>query len=1181
MVSKTLIPRPEWEKPADKKPLWRRILLGVFGGLATIFSSAGTQGRAQVFAPATGRVRGMIQDKKGVAGAGQGGVSRTDFNLQQEVQKQITLGRENALEENVAYTQIQAYTVKQGDTLRSIATSFYGDEGKWRDIRNANTGKISNADLISPGQVLTIPGGAIIGVSLTETPAQTTDAAAVAIVAMNTATAVTAAGNASQYLTLTQAAVARNDVPGAVTAASYAVASAMVATAAAPGSPAANKAMASADSAVKALNTLDQTEVATVIWQSAQIMDAANAGETGGGTSGVTSGSSISSGTSGATTATAGATTATAGTAPTADSSFTSGFTIAGVNFGGNIQSLDLGQSYGPITTAVMNTTGLSGPVTTFGMVLLGLAPVVGIGVTAINLADAITVNVNNSTLADSLNLALEDTGAPLSISIEAQPDNSIFNGLNPALANMLAEGTLTFAQAQSIQASLNTGNFSVAEVATINAAINAEGGVPGASIGILAGGGVSGGNSNATAANQGSVTINGVTYTGAQVAAAPEAAIAMAVALDNISAKVQARSTNVSIDALSDANNLASNNINAVGPPATKSANDAVSFAIDAVSAAKAFGEALAVSTNQQNISPELSQAISQVNQNIAIGENTISYTNPQISGNKANTPQAQANLNAALAAAVESLNESVQSLNNTVASLTDVAFGQGTMANAIAVEGSQDAADIAASMSTSISPTALGAQGSQGTSGVTGQGHGTGQGLGEGQAGQVGQTSQGQQGQTAQGEVAQGQEGQQGQITQSEVTQNSVFGPSTGLSQSELDAMDVAVAGSPVNITAENTPEALSIDVAPTSSFTPTPVTESSLAPPTTEAAPTTQDVTLADINNPTTNFESNLTADVVTDTITEAEAQSINEGIAAQTDTSPNAGVAPDTGQAAPTAQQDLGNLYTGQGSPSLSAAPGASSAGNISGGPAFGGFTGPVGTTISCFIADTPILMADGTHKPIEKIELGDLLQSWDWHAKKAVLVPVTQVTRSTPADSLHRINGVQVTSMHRFAVGAYVWKRAHELVVGDVVWGPNGEKTLIKTADILNTTPTVFNLRVGRFERTANFYVGDEEAFYLVHNDGDGGDSGGAGGGSGGDSGTGSADGEGVGTASDSSSTGAGTGTGGPGVGGGTGESDTGVAGTPGPAADSAVGPADSPADDPGLNLGNAPASARK
>jgi nucleoid-associated protein YgaU len=47
--------------------------------------------------------------------------------------------------------------VQRGDTLRSIAARFLGDERRWREIFEANRATISNPDIIRPGMELVIP----------------------------------------------------------------------------------------------------------------------------------------------------------------------------------------------------------------------------------------------------------------------------------------------------------------------------------------------------------------------------------------------------------------------------------------------------------------------------------------------------------------------------------------------------------------------------------------------------------------------------------------------------------------------------------------------------------------------------------------------------------------------------------------------------------------------------------------------------------------------------------------------------------------------------------------------------------------------------------------------------------------------------------------------------------------
>lgn len=49
------------------------------------------------------------------------------------------------------------YTVEKGDTLWTIAKSYYGDGSKYQKIVEANQPMITNPDEIYPGQVLRIP----------------------------------------------------------------------------------------------------------------------------------------------------------------------------------------------------------------------------------------------------------------------------------------------------------------------------------------------------------------------------------------------------------------------------------------------------------------------------------------------------------------------------------------------------------------------------------------------------------------------------------------------------------------------------------------------------------------------------------------------------------------------------------------------------------------------------------------------------------------------------------------------------------------------------------------------------------------------------------------------------------------------------------------------------------------
>ena len=49
------------------------------------------------------------------------------------------------------------HVVRRSDTLTEISTRYYGTMRRWRDIYDANRGKIPNPDLLPEGVTLVIP----------------------------------------------------------------------------------------------------------------------------------------------------------------------------------------------------------------------------------------------------------------------------------------------------------------------------------------------------------------------------------------------------------------------------------------------------------------------------------------------------------------------------------------------------------------------------------------------------------------------------------------------------------------------------------------------------------------------------------------------------------------------------------------------------------------------------------------------------------------------------------------------------------------------------------------------------------------------------------------------------------------------------------------------------------------
>jgi nucleoid-associated protein YgaU len=74
-----------------------------------------------------------------------------------EVEADIKVTGGGATAAAATATAGKSYTVKAGDTLSKIAKEHLGDANAYMKIFDANRDKLSNPDLIKPGQVLTLP----------------------------------------------------------------------------------------------------------------------------------------------------------------------------------------------------------------------------------------------------------------------------------------------------------------------------------------------------------------------------------------------------------------------------------------------------------------------------------------------------------------------------------------------------------------------------------------------------------------------------------------------------------------------------------------------------------------------------------------------------------------------------------------------------------------------------------------------------------------------------------------------------------------------------------------------------------------------------------------------------------------------------------------------------------------
>ena len=131
---------------------------------------------------------------------------------------------------------------------------------------------------------------------------------------------------------------------------------------------------------------------------------------------------------------------------------------------------------------------------------------------------------------------------------------------------------------------------------------------------------------------------------------------------------------------------------------------------------------------------------------------------------------------------------------------------------------------------------------------------------------------------------------------------------------------------------------------------------------------------------------------------------------------------------------------------------------------------------------CFTADVQVVLADGTTKRIADVVAGDELLSYDFATGETVISTV-QATLSREVDEFLRINDLEVTAEHPFAVGNDVWRKAKELRVGDRVLSDDGWTTITRVERV-EKTAEVYNINV---DGPHNYYVSDAAGRYLVHN----------------------------------------------------------------------------------------------
>ena len=153
-------------------------------------------------------------------------------------------------------------------------------------------------------------------------------------------------------------------------------------------------------------------------------------------------------------------------------------------------------------------------------------------------------------------------------------------------------------------------------------------------------------------------------------------------------------------------------------------------------------------------------------------------------------------------------------------------------------------------------------------------------------------------------------------------------------------------------------------------------------------------------------------------------------------------------------------------------------------------AVGGVVGGVGANAlpghSCFVAGTQVQTEDGP-KPIEEIQVGDLVWAWDEETGDTALKPVLETYVNETDELVHvwaRGEEIVCTPSHPFYSPVKGWTDAVHLRAGDILVLVNGEYVVVEKVqhEILESPVTVYNFQVADYH---TYYVASSGV--LVHN----------------------------------------------------------------------------------------------
>ena len=138
--------------------------------------------------------------------------------------------------------------------------------------------------------------------------------------------------------------------------------------------------------------------------------------------------------------------------------------------------------------------------------------------------------------------------------------------------------------------------------------------------------------------------------------------------------------------------------------------------------------------------------------------------------------------------------------------------------------------------------------------------------------------------------------------------------------------------------------------------------------------------------------------------------------------------------------------------------------------------------------ACFTGDTPVLMADGSSKPIQDVQPGDQVTAWDPDTDttqpRTVTRTWTHENVETLVVGLEDGGQVETTTGHPFLTKDHGWTPAGHLKPGDLLHTPDNTWVTVQSIETTGHTHTVHNLEI---EDLHTYHVLAGTTWTTVHN----------------------------------------------------------------------------------------------